>query len=57
MEIITTEDIESYDINLYIDKGETVALSDLKWSRKIYTFKVLQGYPPSSGQYQSNDWR
>ena len=52
-----SEDIGIHDINLHIEKGETVALMGPNGAGKSTLFKILVGLLPlSSGQYQSNDW-
>ena len=52
-----SEDIGIHDINLHIDKGETVALMGPNGAGKSTLFKILVGLLPlSSGQYQFNDW-
>lgn len=52
-----SEGIGIHDINLQIDKGETVALMGPNGAGKSTLFKILVGLLPlSSGQYQFNDW-
>ena len=52
-----SEDIGIHDINLHIEKGETVALMGPNGAGKSTLFKILVGLLPlSSGQYQFNDW-
>ena len=52
-----SEDIGIHDINLHINKGETVALMGPNGAGKSTLFKILVGLLPlSSGQYQFNDW-
>mgnify|MGYP000033828434 FL=1 len=52
-----SECIGIHDINLHIDKGETVALMGPNGAGKSTLFKILVGLLPlSSGQYQFNDW-
>ena len=52
-----SEDIGIHDINLHIEKGETVALMGPNGAGKSTLFKILVGLLPlSSGQYHFNDW-
>ena len=52
-----SEDIGIHDINLHIEKGETVALMGPNGAGKSTLFKILVGLLPlSSGKYQFNDW-
>lgn len=52
-----SEDIGIHDINLHIDKGETIALMGPNGAGKSTLFKILVGLLPlSSGQYQFNNW-
>lgn len=52
-----SEDIGIHDINLHIEKGETVALMGPNGAGKSTLFKILVGLLPlSSGKYQFNNW-